>query len=68
CPSSPWAITSVGNYNFHIQPSSPLIGKGFTGVHPFVVVPLDPTFGASEVTPPGADLGCYQSNGTGNQH
>jgi len=32
------------------------------------VVPLDLTYGASEVTLPGADLGCFQSNGKGNQH
>jgi hypothetical protein len=33
-----------------------------------IVVPIDPIYGATEVTPPGADLGCYQFNGTGNQH
>jgi hypothetical protein len=63
-----FSITSIGNYDFHLQPRSPLIGKGNTTVKPFVTVPLDPVYGASEVTPPGADLGCYQSNGTGNQH
>lgn len=65
---SPWEISSIGNYNFHIQPNSPLIGKGDISVHPLVVVPLDPIYGATDVTPPGADLGCYQINGTGNQH
>ena len=64
----PWDISAVGDYNFHLQPGSPLIGKGNTQIHPLVVVPLDPEFGASEVTPPGADLGCYQTNGLGNQH
>jgi len=64
----PWQNNAVGSYNFHLQPSSPLIGKGYTGVQPLVVVPVDPVYGATEVTPPGADLGCYQSNGRGNQH
>jgi len=63
-----FSITAVGSYNFHLQPTSPLIGKGNKNITPLVVVPLDPTYGATEVTPPGADLGCYQSNGTGNQH
>jgi hypothetical protein len=61
-------ITSVGSYNFHLQPNSSLIGKGNTNITPLTVVPLDPVFGASEVTLPGADIGCYQFNGTGNQH
>jgi hypothetical protein len=65
---SPFQITSIGSFNFHLQPTSPLIGKGYTGIQPFVVVPVDPTYGATEVTPPGADLGCYQYNGKGNQH
>lgn len=67
-PYSPWGLTSIGSYNFHIQPGSPLAGKGYTGVHPLVVVPLDAVYGASEVTPPGVDLGCFQINGSGNQH
>jgi hypothetical protein len=61
-------IKSIGNFNFHLQLSSPLIGKGFTGFSPLVVVPLDLIYGATEVTPPGVDLGCFQINGTGNQH
>jgi hypothetical protein len=63
-----FSITAVGSYNFHLQPGSPLIGKGTTSVTPLTVVPIDPIYGATEVTPPGADLGCYQFNGTGNQH
>jgi len=65
---TPFQIQAIGNFNFHLQPGSPLIGKGNTGVQPLVVVPIDPTYGATEVTPPGADLGCYQFNGKGNQH
>ena len=63
-----FSITAVGSYNFRLQPTSPLIGKGNTTITPLTVVPIDPIYGATEVTPPGADLGCYQSNGTGNQH
>ncbi|HTJ12583.1 MAG TPA: hypothetical protein VL547_11180 [Dinghuibacter sp.] len=63
-----FSITAVGSYDFHLTPGSPLIGKGNTSVTPLVVVPIDPTYGATEVTPPGADLGCYQINGSGNQH
>jgi hypothetical protein len=64
-----WSITAIGNYNFHIQPTSPLVGKGNTSIQPLTVVPVDPTYGATEVTPPGSDLGCYQANGiTGNHH
>lgn len=65
---SPWTITNIGSYNFHLQANSPLIGKGYVGVQALVVVPIDPTYGATEVTPPGSDLGCYQYNGKGNQH
>ncbi|HXD79865.1 MAG TPA: hypothetical protein VN616_18745 [Puia sp.] len=64
----PWQNNAVGTSDFHLQPGSPLIGKGYTGVQPLTVVPVDPVYGATEVTPPGADLGCYQSNGRGNQH
>lgn len=57
-----------GNYNFHLMPSSPAIGKGFTGFLPYSKVRVDPIFGATEITPPGSDIGCYQSNGSGNYH
>jgi hypothetical protein len=69
-PFSPWSVSAIGSYNFRLQPSSPLIGKGYTGplLQALVVVPVNPVYGATEVTPPGADLGCYQTNGRGNQH
>ncbi|PWK78427.1 hypothetical protein LX99_02271 [Mucilaginibacter oryzae] len=60
--------TAVGNYNFHLQASSPLIGKGNTTIAPLITVPLDKIYGLSEATLPGADLGCYQLNGSGNKH
>jgi len=58
---------SVDNYNFHLQSGSPAIGAGTTGFQP-ISVHVDANFGATEVTPPGKDIGCYQSDGTGNQH
>jgi hypothetical protein len=63
-----FAYTAVGSFNFRLSPNSPLIGKGNTSVTPLTVVPIDPIYGATAVTLPGADLGCYQFNGTGNQH
>jgi hypothetical protein len=61
-------VQAVGNFDFRLQAGSPCIGKGFTGFSPLAVVPVDPKFGATEITPPGSDIGAYQSNGTGNQH
>jgi hypothetical protein len=61
---------SVDNYNFRLSSNSPAIGKGTTtAFQPITTgIPIDPNFGSSGITPPGADMGCYQSNGTGNQH
>ncbi|MBK0378509.1 hypothetical protein [Mucilaginibacter segetis] len=70
-PTSGHALSdynAVGSFNFHLQANSPLIGKGNTTIKPLIVVPLDKIYGLSDATPPGADLGCYQLNGTGNQH
>ena len=61
-------IRAIGKFNFHLQVGSPLIGAGNNQIQPLVVVPIDPVYGATEITPPGKDLGCYQVNGTGNQH
>ncbi|MBB6499215.1 hypothetical protein [Pedobacter cryoconitis] len=60
--------SAVGTYNFRILASSPLIGKGNTTIKPLIVVPLDKVYGLSDPTLPGADLGCYQLSGIGNQH
>ena len=63
---------SVDNYNFHLAAGSPAIGAGTTDATKITPITagilVDPNFGASEVTAPGKDMGCYQSNGTGNQH
>lgn len=61
-------IASVSQFNFRLQPTSPLIGKGYTGFTPMKMVVEDPIFGVSEYTQPGKDLGAYQYNGVGNQH
>jgi len=60
--------SAVSTFNFHLQTTSPLIGKGYTAFQPLIVVPQDAVYGLSELTLPGADLGCYQINGTGNHH
>lgn len=61
-------IAVVGSYNFALKPTSPCIGAGYTGFAPRADVPLDIKYGATEITPPGKDIGAYQSNGRGNQH
>src|ERR1700722_6821111 len=43
-----FSITAVGSYNFRLQPTSPLIGKGNTTITPLTVVPIDPIYGATE--------------------
>ena len=58
----------VGSFDFHLQSNSPAIGKGYTGFAAYGSVKVDPVFGATEITPPGKDIGAYQSDGTGNQH
>jgi hypothetical protein len=60
---------SVDGYDFHLQASSPAVGKGYTGFSPITQgIPVDANFGSSGITPPGKDIGCYQQDGTGNQH
>ncbi|MDR3693828.1 hypothetical protein [Mucilaginibacter sp.] len=64
---------SVDGFDFHLQSGSPAIGIGYTGFSPITVtqngtIKVDPIFGSSGITGPGKDAGCYQSDGTGNQH
>jgi hypothetical protein len=61
-------IQAVGSFDFRLQAGSPAIGKGYTGITPLAVVPLDPKYGATEITLPGKDIGAFQFDGTGNQH
>lgn len=59
---------SVDSYNFHLQAGSPALGIGYTGFLPITNVPIDAVFGSSGITAAGKDMGCYQADGTGNQH
>lgn len=61
---------SVDGFNFRLQSGSPAVGKGTTtAFHPITAgIPIDPNFGSSGITLPGQDMGCYQINGSGNQH
>ena len=59
---------SVDAYNFHLASGSPAIGKGITSFFVPVNVTIDANFGATAPVNPGTDIGCYQSNGSGNQH
>jgi hypothetical protein len=61
-------MNARGNFKFTLQPSSPCIGKGYTGFQPLQLIPVDPIYGVTDYSQPGVDIGCYQSNGKGNQH
>ncbi|HWB92812.1 MAG TPA: hypothetical protein VG605_13205 [Puia sp.] len=61
-------VDYVGSFDFHLQSGSPALGKGYTGFAAYGSVKVDPIFGVTELTPPGKDMGAYQSDGTGNQH
>jgi hypothetical protein len=61
-------ISFVGSYNFGLKPGSPCIGKGYTSFSPRADVPVDLTYGVTEITPPGSDIGAFQTNGKGNHH
>jgi len=60
---------SVDGYDFHLKSTCPAVGKGYTSFTAFTnIVPVDADFGSSGITGPGKDIGCYQMDGTGNQH
>jgi hypothetical protein len=62
-------IAYASGFNFHLTASSPAAGKGTTSAFtPLGLVPVNETYGASEITAPGSDAGCYQLNATGNHH
>jgi hypothetical protein len=65
-------ISTVSSNNFRLQATSPALGKGTTDatkIAPLNLIQVtNKDFKPTEVTLPGADMGCYQSNGTGNQH
>jgi hypothetical protein len=59
-------IAFAAGFDFHLQASSPCVGKGTTNVSiSTAVTKIDPIYGATEITAPGADMGCYQTNGSG---
>ena len=60
--------SSVDAFDFHLATGSPAIGKGFQGFTVPVNVPIDANFGATAPVTPGKDIGCYQVDGSGNQH
>lgn len=64
-------ISAVGSFDFHLKNSSPAIGKGTndpSNIQPLVVTTVtDPDLKAT-VTMPSVDMGCFQADGTGNQH
>ena len=62
-------INYATGFDFHLQSTSPALGKGYTGWSPVSInVPVDANFGATSVVNPGKDIGCYQADGSGNQH
>ena len=64
-------VNTVGTYNFHLQASSPAVGKGYIGFGPLATsptIPVGANFGATAITPPSRDLGAYPGDGSGNQH
>jgi len=70
-PNNFWLTqASIDGYNFHLQSNSPAIGKGTTTAFSPITagIPVNANFGSSGITAPGKDMGCYQSNGSGNQH
>jgi hypothetical protein len=62
-----FASVAVGTSNFKLLATSPGIGKGNINFAPYGSVTATGTFGTT-ITPPGKDIGAYQSDGTGNQH
>jgi hypothetical protein len=63
----PYSVVTIGASNFKLQASSPGIGKGNQLISPLGAVKTTGTYGTT-ITPPGKDLGAYQTDGTGNQH
>ena len=59
---------SVDGFSFNLAAGSPAIGIGYQGFTQIKNVPVDPNFGSSSITGPGKDIGCYQQDGSGNQH
>lgn len=65
--AQPAYLLTVGTSNFRLANGSPAINKGKTDITPLRAVTTTGTFGTN-ITPPGKDIGAYQTDGTGNQH
>jgi hypothetical protein len=63
----PAATVVINTSNFKLAPGSPAIGKANPLITPLSAVTATGTYGTT-ITPPGKDIGCYQTDGTGNQH
>jgi hypothetical protein len=63
----PFAVVAINTANFKLKSGSPAIGKGNTTITPLNAVTATGTYGTN-ITPPGKDIGAYQTDGTGNQH
>lgn len=61
-------IAYASGFNFHLTTASPAVGKSNILFSPLALVPVDQNYGATEISLPGSDIGCYQINGKGNQH
>jgi hypothetical protein len=63
----PFVTVAIGTSNLKLLGTSPGIGKGTTNFTTLNSVTATGTFGTT-ITPPGKDIGAYQSDGTGNLH
>ena len=63
----PYAVIAIANGSFKLQPTSPAVGKGNSDFAAYGTVAVTGKYGTS-ITPPGKDIGAYQTDGSGNQH
>jgi len=65
--AQPTYLVAVGTSSFRLAANSPAIGKGKTDFSPLRSITATGDYGTT-ITPPGKDIGAYQTDGTGNQH
>jgi hypothetical protein len=73
-----WKLqASIDNYKFSLSSTSPALGAGTTtafsvpssAANGFALAPISNNFGVTQkYVTPGKDMGCYQADGSGNQH
>jgi len=61
-------IAYVGGFDFHLAGNSAALGKGYQAFNPVNATKVTRAPFAAVLTNPGKDIGCYQADGTGNQH